>query len=234
MERLPPSGPGADDQPRLGRCRQPLRPRRLRALPLRRHRGRPTRGPHVLGHARPRGWPTSGVRPGRGRSRPHRRRRPRPPPGPSHGVFTGDILFIGGTPIIWDGPVQNWVGRLRPHPGLRLSEVIVPGHGPLTGVDGGAGDGRLPPLRPRRGRRSATTAGLSATEAAWDIDLGPYADWGEAGAHRPQRRRRLPRPRPRRARGRAVGARPDGARFGAGLDVSPSRSTADARQLARP
>ena len=32
-------------------------------------------------------------------------------------VFTGDILFIDGTPIIWAGPVSNWIARLRPHPG---------------------------------------------------------------------------------------------------------------------
>jgi cyclase len=29
---------------------------------------------------------------------------------PSDGVvFTGDILFIGGTPIVWAGPLSNWV-----------------------------------------------------------------------------------------------------------------------------
>ena len=25
-----------------------------------------------------------------------------------------------------------------------------------------------------------SAAGMTAEEAAWDIDLGPYADWGEA------------------------------------------------------
>ena len=24
-------------------------------------------------------------------------------------VYTGDILFIGGTPIVWAGPLSNWV-----------------------------------------------------------------------------------------------------------------------------
>ena len=26
-------------------------------------------------------------------------------------VFTGDILFIGGTPIVWAGPFANWLAR---------------------------------------------------------------------------------------------------------------------------
>jgi cyclase len=24
-------------------------------------------------------------------------------------VFTGDILFVGGTPIVWAGPLSNWI-----------------------------------------------------------------------------------------------------------------------------
>jgi cyclase len=46
-------------------------------------------------------------------------------------VFTGDILFIGGTPIVWAGPLSNWVAACD----LMLSmdlDVVVPGHGPLT------------------------------------------------------------------------------------------------------
>ena len=31
-------------------------------------------------------------------------------------VFTGDILFIDGTPLMWAGPVRNWLARLRPDP----------------------------------------------------------------------------------------------------------------------
>jgi glyoxylase-like metal-dependent hydrolase (beta-lactamase superfamily II) len=46
-------------------------------------------------------------------------------------VYTGDILFIGMHPIVWEGPIRNWIAacdRL-----LELdAEVIVPGHGPLT------------------------------------------------------------------------------------------------------
>ncbi|HYF47097.1 MAG TPA: MBL fold metallo-hydrolase [Acidimicrobiales bacterium] len=93
-------------------------------------------------------------------------------------VFTGDILFIGGTPIVWDGPIQNWLDacdrilELEP-------EVIVPGHGPLTGAEGV----RATADYLRFVREEATQrhdAGLSATEAAWDIDLGPFGDWNES------------------------------------------------------
>lgn len=49
-------------------------------------------------------------------------------------VFTGDLLFIGSTPILWHGPLDNWLSALT-----RLLEwdasVYVPGHGPLCGTD---------------------------------------------------------------------------------------------------
>jgi cyclase len=46
-------------------------------------------------------------------------------------VYTGDILFIGGTPIVWAGPLSNWIAACD----LMLAmdvETVVPGHGPLT------------------------------------------------------------------------------------------------------
>lgn len=48
-------------------------------------------------------------------------------------VFTGDMLFIGTTPILWHGPLENWIAALD-----RLlaweADVYVPGHGPLCGT----------------------------------------------------------------------------------------------------
>ena len=93
-------------------------------------------------------------------------------------VFTGDILFIGGTPLIWDGPVQNWLDACD-----RILEfdadVIVPGHGPLTDAEGvKATADYLRFVREEATARHA--AGLSVAEAAWDIDLGRFADWGES------------------------------------------------------
>ena len=50
-------------------------------------------------------------------------------------VFTGDIAFIGGTPIMWSGPVGNWIAACDRIDALQ-PEVVVPGHGPITDVAG--------------------------------------------------------------------------------------------------
>ena len=50
-------------------------------------------------------------------------------------VYTGDILFIGGTPIAWAGPIANWITACD----LMLDmdvDVVVPGHGPVTDKSG--------------------------------------------------------------------------------------------------
>jgi glyoxylase-like metal-dependent hydrolase (beta-lactamase superfamily II) len=44
--------------------------------------------------------------------------------------FAADILFIGGTPIMWAGPVRSWRTALDTISGLG-AEVFVPGHGPI-------------------------------------------------------------------------------------------------------
>ena len=46
-------------------------------------------------------------------------------------VFTGDILFIDGTPIVWAGPLSNWVAACDLMLGLDV-DTVVPGHGPVT------------------------------------------------------------------------------------------------------
>ena len=90
-------------------------------------------------------------------------------------IFTGDILFIGGTPIVWAGPVQNWIDACD-----RIIEldcdVIVPGHGPLTdraGVQAVAD--YLSYIRTEAAARFQ--AGMRADEAARDIELGQFEDW---------------------------------------------------------
>lgn len=49
-------------------------------------------------------------------------------------VFTGDLLFVASTPILWNGPLDNWLAALD-----RLirwdAAVYVPGHGPTGTVD---------------------------------------------------------------------------------------------------
>jgi glyoxylase-like metal-dependent hydrolase (beta-lactamase superfamily II) len=46
--------------------------------------------------------------------------------------FAADILFIGGTPIMWAGPVGSWINALERISGLG-AEKFVPGHGPVCG-----------------------------------------------------------------------------------------------------
>jgi len=93
-------------------------------------------------------------------------------------VFTGDILFIDGTPIMWDGPVGNWLAACDAILAMDVDH-IVPGHGPLTDRDG---------VRAVRDyldyvsheARKRYDAGLSAADAAFDIGLGRFDGWRDA------------------------------------------------------
>lgn len=93
-------------------------------------------------------------------------------------VFTGDILFIEGTPIMWSGPVKNWIDACELIAGLDV-DVIVPGHGPVTDRAGAIAV-RDYWLFLETEARSRFDAGMPVADAARDIDLGPYADWGES------------------------------------------------------
>lgn len=46
-------------------------------------------------------------------------------------VYSGDLLFINGTPPLWAGPVENWIKALDYLLSLDV-QTFVPGHGPLT------------------------------------------------------------------------------------------------------
>jgi glyoxylase-like metal-dependent hydrolase (beta-lactamase superfamily II) len=99
-------------------------------------------------------------------------------------VFTGDILFIGGTPIVWAGPLSNWIAACDLMLDLEVV-TVVPGHGPVTDAEG---------IRSVReslavGDEQATAAhgaGVDAFDAARDIARllagdERFATWGEAG-----------------------------------------------------
>ncbi len=95
----------------------------------------------------------------------------------AHVVFTGDLLFIEGTPIMWDGPVANWLTACD-----RISElgarVIVPGHGPVTD-ESGVRDVQRYLSYVRDEARQRFDAGIDETAAADDIDLADFRDWGD-------------------------------------------------------
>ncbi len=46
-------------------------------------------------------------------------------------LFAGDIVFNGGHPIAWAGPVSNWIAACERILAMDLA-VLVQGHGPLT------------------------------------------------------------------------------------------------------
>ena len=92
-------------------------------------------------------------------------------------VFTGDILFIGGHPIMWAGPVANWIGALDRIVAMN-APVIVPGHGPVTDRNGVLElRGYFTYLRDQAKERFE--GGMTPLEAARDIPLDDYAGWGE-------------------------------------------------------
>ena len=92
-------------------------------------------------------------------------------------VFTGDILFIGGHPILWEGPVQNWIKACDRILDMDV-ETIVPGHGPIT-TKAGVEEVRHYLATMRHEARLRYEAGMSYKEAAFDIALGVFDDWGD-------------------------------------------------------
>lgn len=93
-------------------------------------------------------------------------------------VFTGDILFIDGTPLMWAGPVSNWIRACD-----RICEMevdkIVPGHGPITDKAGVRRVAEYLKFVDAEARKRFE-AGLSVRDAAMDIALGDYSSWGDA------------------------------------------------------
>ena len=92
-------------------------------------------------------------------------------------VFTGDILFHRCTPLGWEGTFANWIAALERIEALDPA-VVVPGHGPLAGVDGLAAQ-REYLIYVRDAAREGHAAGRSPLETALGIELGPYAVWTE-------------------------------------------------------
>jgi glyoxylase-like metal-dependent hydrolase (beta-lactamase superfamily II) len=99
-------------------------------------------------------------------------------------VFTGDILFIGGTPIVWAGPLSNWVAACDLMLGMDI-DTVVPGHGPITDKSG------IVHVRDYLSfvDREATArhdAGLDAWDTARELarEIGArddFSGWGEFG-----------------------------------------------------
>jgi glyoxylase-like metal-dependent hydrolase (beta-lactamase superfamily II) len=93
-------------------------------------------------------------------------------------LFTGDILFIDGHPIMWAGPVENWIAACDAILDMDV-ETIVPGHGPVTDKNGVVRvRGYLGYIHDEA--RARYDSGLGALEAARSIALDDFAGWGDA------------------------------------------------------
>jgi glyoxylase-like metal-dependent hydrolase (beta-lactamase superfamily II) len=96
-------------------------------------------------------------------------------------LFTGDILFIESTPVMWTGPLDNWLAALDDILAMDV-DIIVPGHGPVTDKEGVRMVKKywdyLKAQVPGRFK-----AGMSARDAAYDIVLDDdfsgqtFANW---------------------------------------------------------
>lgn len=94
-------------------------------------------------------------------------------------LYAGDILFVGGTPIAWAGPIERWIAACDRILDMDVS-VIVPGHGPVTDKSG---------VRTMRDylvfvlteARKRFEDGLDVDAAIASIDLGSYAEVPEHG-----------------------------------------------------
>ena len=99
-------------------------------------------------------------------------------------VYTGDILFIGGTPIVWAGPLSNWVAACDLMLGMDI-DTVVPGHGPVTDKAGVASVRDYLAFVDREATERHR-AGVDAWEAARDIARAvgarpEFGGWSEFG-----------------------------------------------------
>lgn len=91
-------------------------------------------------------------------------------------AFTGDLLFIGGHPAVWDGSIEGWIKACDHILSLDV-DVVVPGHGPLTDK-AGVERFRSYLVMLLEESRKRFDAGVPLEEAAYEIAVMPdFADW---------------------------------------------------------
>jgi glyoxylase-like metal-dependent hydrolase (beta-lactamase superfamily II) len=93
-------------------------------------------------------------------------------------AFTGDIMFVKGHPVVWAGPISNWIAACDRILSWDV-DTIVPGHGAITDKNG---------VKELKGyleyilveARKRYEAGMTDEQAANDISWHAFRDWGES------------------------------------------------------
>jgi len=93
-------------------------------------------------------------------------------------LFTGDILFKDSHPVVWQGPVSNWIAALQRLLAMDI-ETVVPGHGPLTDKSGLEEMLHYLEVLTAEARRRHD-AGMSVEDAVRDLTLGEFKGWLDA------------------------------------------------------
>jgi glyoxylase-like metal-dependent hydrolase (beta-lactamase superfamily II) len=90
-------------------------------------------------------------------------------------LFSGDIVFAGGTPVVHSGPIGRYIDALKAILEMDV-EVIVPGHGPITDKRGASAMiAYLEYIRQEANKRFG--AGMTILKTTRDIDLKEFEGW---------------------------------------------------------
>lgn len=90
-------------------------------------------------------------------------------------LFSGDVIFNGGTPFALGGSVAGWLTALDRIEALG-AETIVPGHGEVCGPEV-IGEVRSYLLWVQQSARSGFEKATPPLELAGTLDLGKFAEW---------------------------------------------------------
>lgn len=91
-------------------------------------------------------------------------------------LFGGDVIFRLCTPMGWVGTFDKWYETLDYIANELKPEVIVPGHGPVCGVEG-ATEMKAYLQYVQTESKQFFNDGVSVRDACRKIDFGPYSDW---------------------------------------------------------
>jgi cyclase len=94
-------------------------------------------------------------------------------------LYAGDILFVGGTPIAWAGPIDRWIAALDRILDMDVA-TILPGHGPVSGKTEVSAMREYLVFVDKEARKRFAD-GLDLDDAIASIDLGRYGELAEHG-----------------------------------------------------